>query len=194
MEGYKYAKTGLKDNLVPQIDRKTASAMSNSQVKDPGAEGNNDNSGSVSVSMEEEGVIPRAIRELFNQVEAKRTQMAGKSKISVKVQYIQLYNEKVFDLLNSNSQKAFAKKRTTNGLKIKTNALTDDVTIENVYIFECTGIEDAFKYFWKGLKNKVMSSHNMNQSSSRSHCILTFIVQQQDLTQAHSSANIISKL
>ena len=73
MEGYKYAKTGLKDNLVPQIDRKTASVMSNSQVKDPGAEGNNDNIGSVSVSMEEEGVIPRAIRELFNQVEAKRT-------------------------------------------------------------------------------------------------------------------------
>lgn len=104
MEGYKYAKTGLKDNIAPVIDRKTASALSNSQVKDLDAEGNT----CVSIAMEEEGVIPRAIRELFNQVEAKRTQMAGKSKISVKVQYIQLYNEKVFDLLNSNSQKAFA--------------------------------------------------------------------------------------
>lgn len=104
MEGYKYAKTGLKDNIAPIIDRKTASALSNSQVKDLDAERDN----SVSIAMEEEGVIPRAIRELFNQVESKRTQMAGKSKISVKVQYIQLYNEKVFDLLNSNSQKAFA--------------------------------------------------------------------------------------
>jgi len=42
------------------------------------------------------------------------------------------------------------------------NAQTDEVTIENVYIFECASHEDAYKYFWKGLKNKVMSSHNMN--------------------------------
>jgi len=100
----------------------------------------------------------------------------GKSKISVKVQYIQLYNEKVYDLLNTNTQKALVKKNITTGLKVKMNPLTDEVTIENVYIFECTTIEDAFKYFWKGLKNKVMASHNMNQSSSRSHCIMTFIV------------------
>ena len=81
-----------------------------------------------------------------------------------------------------------------NGLKLKMNALTDEVTIENVYIFECTSLEDAYKYFWKGLKNKVMSSHNMNQSSSRSHCILTFVVQQEDLTRTDASAHIISKL
>ena len=58
---------------------------------------------SLKTSMEEEGVIPRAIRELFEQVEMKRTESQGKSKITVKVQYIQLYNEKVYDLLNSNS-------------------------------------------------------------------------------------------
>lgn len=74
------------------------------------------------------------------------------------------------------------------------NAQTDEVTIENVYIFECASHEDAYKYFWKGLKNKVMSSHNMNQSSSRSHCILTFIVQQEDLTRTDASAHIVSKL
>jgi len=55
-----------------------------------------------------------------------------------------------------------SRKNMTNGLKLKMNALTDEVTIENVYIFECTTVADAYKYFWKGLKNKVMSSHNMN--------------------------------
>ena len=65
-------------------------------------------------------------------------------------------------MLNSNSQKALAKKETANGLKLKINALTDEAIIENVYVFECTSVEDAFKYFWKGLKNKVMASHNMN--------------------------------
>ncbi len=90
----------------------------------------------------------------------------------------------MYDLLNTNSQKAISKKNSTAGLKIKVNPLTDEVSIENVYIFECSSLEEAFKYFWKGLKNKVMSSHNMNQSSSRSHCILTFIVQQEDLTRS----------
>ena len=41
------------------------------------------------------------------------------------------------------------------------NPLTDEVIIENVFIFDCAGTDDAFKYFWKGLKNKVMASHNM---------------------------------
>ena len=74
------------------------------------------------------------------------------------------------------------------------NPLTDEVSIENVYIFECAGVQDAYKYFWKGLKNKVMASHNMNQSSSRSHCILTFTVHQEDLTRNDASAQILSKL
>ena len=89
----------------------------------------------------------------------------------------------MYDLLNSNSTKASVKKSNATGLKVKMNALTDEVSIENVYIFECTSVQDAYKYFWKGLKNKVMASHNMNQSSSRSHCILTFTVHQEDLTR-----------
>ena len=114
--------------------------------------------------MKEEGIIPRAIRELFAQIEKKRNDTSGKSRISVKVQYIQLYNEKVYDLLNTNKQKIVAskKKAISQGLKLKMNALTDEVLIENVFVFECAGVEDAFKYFWKGLRNKVMASHNMN--------------------------------
>lgn len=69
-----------------------------------------------------------------------------------------------------------ANKVTGKGLRVKLNALTDEVTIENVYLFECNAASDAFKYFWKGLKNKVVASHNMNQSSSRSHCIFTLVV------------------
>lgn len=54
----------------------------------------------------------------------------------------------------------------------------NDVQIENVYQFECSNVEDGFKYFWKGLKNKMMASHKINNSSSRSHCILSFTVNQ----------------
>lgn len=67
MEGYKYAPQGANNIIVPQISRKTASDQQ---------------------AIEEEGVIPRAIRELFSQIEAKKAETDGKSKITVKIQYI----------------------------------------------------------------------------------------------------------
>ena len=81
MEGYRYAK-GHKDVLVPQINRKTAvlKAETEAQLNQDGA--------SARVSMDEEGIMPRAIRELFIQVDKKKAETSGKSRISVKVQYI----------------------------------------------------------------------------------------------------------
>ena len=90
---------------------------------------------------------------------------------------MQLYNEKIYDLLNSDVYKHNNKKLDgVPGLKMKWNGTSDDVFIENLFCFDCTSVEDGFKFFWKGLKNKMMASHRMNNSSSRSHCILTFTV------------------
>ena len=77
------------------------------------------------------------------------------------------------------------------GLKIRVGA-NNDPRIENIYQFECDNVEDGFKYFWKGLKNKMMASHRINESSSRSHCILSFIVSQVDVNDPENV--IISKL
>ena len=135
--------------------------------------------------------MPRCIRELFQTVESRRT---NANKITVSCQYIQLYNEKVYDLLNSDSYKVQNSKRVLDGvpgLKIKLGA-NDNVSIENVYQFECHTVEDGFKYFWKGLKNKMMASHRINESSSRSHCILSFTITQVDVKNPDNV--IISKL
>jgi kinesin family protein 4/21/27 len=78
-----------------------------------------------------------------------------------------LYNERIYDLLNN---------KKSSGLKLKCNSLTDEAIIDNLFVFDCLNEQDALNYFWKGLKNKVMASHKMNLSSSRSHCILTFTV------------------
>lgn len=109
------------------------------------------------------------------------------------MQFIQLYNEKVYDLLNAPSRGSTKPDlEGVPGLKVKLNPITDEVTIENVYVFECSDAEDGFKYFHRGLKNKIMSSHSMNNASSRSHCILTFTVHQQDTMTQES--HIVSKL
>ena len=73
----------------------------------------------------DEGIIPRAIKELFTQVEQKQNELQGHSKITVKVQYVQIYNEKVYDLLVSKNQsKVLGKGK---GLKVKIIPNSDEV-------------------------------------------------------------------
>lgn len=79
MEGYRYVRGGPKDVVTPQINRKTALDLTHMQAPVDEA---------LQTSICEEGVIPRAIRELFSQVEKKRKEQEGKSKICVRVQYI----------------------------------------------------------------------------------------------------------
>lgn len=58
------------------------------------------------------------------------------------------------------------------GLKLKWNQF-DVYTVENLYTFECDSVEQVLSLFHFGIKNKVIGSHKMNMSSSRSHTIFT---------------------
>ena len=62
MEGYKYARDN-KNAMVPQFNRRTASIApsAEAEIEGPGAS----DPGLVQ-SLDEEGIIPRAIRELFS--------------------------------------------------------------------------------------------------------------------------------
>jgi len=53
-------------------------------------------------------------------------------------------------------------------------------------------VEDALQFFWKGMKNKIMASHQMNTNSSRSHCLLTFTINQ--INTEMDTSQIVSKL
>lgn len=70
----------------------------------------------------------------------------------------------MYDLLNSQAIRVMGKQSLAGipGLKVKWNPNSDDVIVENAFIFECHTAEEALKYFWKGIKNKIMASHAMN--------------------------------
>lgn len=168
MEGYKYAANPLKPSQILPVIPKT-------QIQSP---------------LDSEGVIPRAIRDLFTQVHQKRDDIG--TKITVYCSYIQLYNEKIYDLLNSDSYKSQNKRlEGVQGLKLKWQP-NDEVMVENMFCFECPTVEEGFRYFWKGLKNKMMGSHRINNSSSRSHCVLTFTINQIDINNPENL--LVSKL
>jgi len=62
------------------------------------------------------------------------------------------------------------------GLKLKWDK-QDYFKVENLFTFDCKTYEDVMQLFHYGIRNKVVASHNMNNSSSRSHTIFTLTVE-----------------
>ena len=98
------------------------------------------------------GITQKSVMELFEQIEATRQQEKTKH-ISVFVSYLQIYNEKVFDLLNPSSvsgltavKKPQLGDKDMQGLRIRWTK-KDQFVVENLYVFECQTYEEALKLF-----------------------------------------------
>lgn len=126
---------------------------------------------------ETEGIVPRSVRLLFDLI--KQESNLGKKKFTVYCSYLQVYKEKIYDLLN----KSHLKRLVTDGPGLKLKLVKDIFTVENLYTFECRSAEDALALYHFGLKNRVVASHNMNNSSSRSHSMLKMTLECVDAKQ-----------
>jgi hypothetical protein len=83
------------------------------------------NSGDIGISI-------RAIHEVFNQ--AKKLTANRKRNIKISCSFLQIYNEKIYDLLNM-ANMPFKNGGNVNGLKMRWNK-TDQFMVENLFIFE----------------------------------------------------------
>ena len=100
---------------------------------------------------------------------------------------MQIYNEKIFDLLNPLQ----LPKQNSQGLRLRWSP-KEQFQVENLFVFECKNASEAFDYFYYGLKNKIMASHKLNQASSRSHSILSLRVESTDLMNTENT--VVSKI
>uniref|UniRef100_A0AAX7TCG8 Kinesin-like protein n=1 Tax=Astatotilapia calliptera TaxID=8154 RepID=A0AAX7TCG8_ASTCA len=110
-------------------------------------------------SSEQPGVIPRAVREVFKLVKAKDASDGWD--YSIGMSYLEIYNEKVLDLLSPNSQDLPIRED-----KDK-NILIPGLTHMNISKFA-----DFDKHFVPATLNRTTASTKLNQRSSRSHAIL----------------------
>ena len=101
--------------------------------------------------------------------------------ISIFCSFLQIYNERVFDLLNmpTNSTNKRASMQHAAGLRIRWNK-KEQFAVENLYVFECNSVEEIMHLFHTGIKNKIVASHNLNHASSRSHAIFSITVETVD--------------
>jgi|TARA_B110000285_G_scaffold231603_1_gene300707 kinesin family protein 4/21/27 len=136
---------------------------------------------------ENEGIVPRSVRLLFDLI--KQQSNLQKKKFTVYCSYLQVYKEKIYDLLNKSHVKGVVADGP--GLKLKWSK-NDVFSVENLYTFECKTVDDVMALYHFGIKNKVVASHNMNNSSSRSHSMLSLTVEQVEVSNLDNV--VVSKL
>uniref|UniRef100_A0A3B3DVZ8 Kinesin-like protein n=1 Tax=Oryzias melastigma TaxID=30732 RepID=A0A3B3DVZ8_ORYME len=110
-------------------------------------------------SAEKPGVIPRAVREVFNLVNA-RDEDEGWD-YSISMSYLEIYNEKVLDLLSPNSQ----------DLPIRQDK-DRNIFIPGLTSTTISSFSDFDTHFVPASLNRTTASTKLNQRSSRSHAIL----------------------
>ncbi|KAK4474545.1 hypothetical protein MN116_001689, partial [Schistosoma mekongi] len=113
------------------------------------------------------GIIPRSLEHLFDEIR-KRSMLSA----TVKLSYIEIYNEQIIDLLTDiSSYKATCKQSTFNYLQIAES--NDEVYIKELNCSTVHNLEEALTILFEGELNRTVASHALNHFSSRAHAVFT---------------------
>ena len=115
-----------------------------------------------------DGVIPRSVRYIFDQVNARQNTV----KYTVRASFLEIYNENVRDLWNPSSGCL--------SIREYPPGYWRGFYVEDLYIFECTNVEDMLFMLSEGMRHRAVGSHNLNKDSSRSHSMLTFYLESEE--------------
>ncbi|KAI9137246.1 P-loop containing nucleoside triphosphate hydrolase protein [Paraphysoderma sedebokerense] len=126
------------------------------------------------------GIIPRALSRIFKGI-ADRPQMAT----TVKISYLEIYNEQMIDLLKPNfdGSESMTVIEDKNGSSY-VRGLSTEI---------CNSEEEALNLLFEGETNRSIGDHQLNKTSSRSHCILTVYMESRSRDES-SERVIYSKL
>ena len=110
-------------------------------------------------SEENMGIVGRSCNQVFNFI--KETKEKNNIDATMKIAMIEIYNEKINDLLNKEGK----------NLPLREDAETG-VYIPNLKEVDCTNLKDLVKILNQGFLGRATTSTKMNDESSRSHCLV----------------------
>lgn len=113
-----------------------------------------------------QGIIPRAMRFIFDKISS----MSNEIEFSVKCSYYQIYNEKIQDLLDTR----------------KTDLQIREDKAKGIWVDDCTEIyvassEEMAEVFQCGANNRTVAATEMNKGSSRSHSLFVVTIFQKNI-------------
>lgn len=122
------------------------------------------------LKLAERGVIPRLLSNVFRRGKRIAKDSGGGTTVDVALSYYEIYNDKVFDLLEAPD------KRTPSGLALReANGKTNVVGLSER---SCEDLKDFEAMYIEANNNRVTAATKLNAHSSRSHAILRVKVTQ----------------
>jgi kinesin family protein 6/9 len=135
---------------------------------------------------EDRGIIPRSISQLFKTMK----DAVDGTTYSCYVSYLEIYNQSGYDLLTDNTV------ATIQDIP-KVTMLEDEFGyfhFKNLSIHPVASEEEALNLLFQGDTNRAVAATEMNQNSTRSHCIFTMILERRRAgtdTVVRSKLNIV---
>src|SRR5690349_2908551 len=115
----------------------------------------------------EAGVIPKICQDMFERIDEVQKKDPN-VKCTVEVSYLEIYNERVRDLLNPS---------TKGNLKVREHPSTGPY-VEDLAKLVVTGFQEIENLMDEGNKARTVAATNMNETSSRSHAVFTLMLTQ----------------
>ncbi|KAE9130695.1 hypothetical protein PF007_g4409 [Phytophthora fragariae] len=137
-------------------------------------EGFNSGSGSV----EERGIIPRAIEQIFCHIQAN---VSARCRFLVRASYLQIYNESISDLLKPERTNLTIREDRRRG-----------VFVEGLSEWVVRSPEEIYGLMERGGAMRATGSTKMNELSSRSHAVFIIIAEQSKTSYVDSKGNDVA--
>lgn len=118
----------------------------------------------------ERGVIPRLLSAVFRRGKKIMKDSDGETTVDVALSYYEIYNDKVFDLLEP------PEKRTPSGLPLR--EANNKTYVVGLSERQCVDLKDFENLYIEANNNRVTAATKLNAHSSRSHAILRVKVTQ----------------
>ena len=115
-------------------------------------------------SLAERGVIPRLLSGIYRKSRKLDKDSGGESKVEISLSYYEIYNDKVFDLLEA------PEKRTMAGLPLRDSG--GRTVVVGLTERPCESLKEFEKLYDQANINRSTSATKLNAHSSRSHAIL----------------------
>lgn len=117
------------------------------------------------LKLADRGVIPRLLSGVFRRGKKITKDSGGETTVRVALSYYEIYNDKVFDLLEP------PEKRTPMGLPLRAEA-NGRTVVAGLSERSCEDLRDFEKLYIEANNNRVTAATKLNAHSSRSHAIL----------------------
>uniref|UniRef100_A0A8C7CQS3 Kinesin family member 15 n=1 Tax=Oncorhynchus kisutch TaxID=8019 RepID=A0A8C7CQS3_ONCKI len=118
---------------------------------------------------DQRGVIPRSFEYLFFLINREVERSDNAKSFLCKCSFIEIYNEQIYDLLDSASASLFLRENIKKG-----------VFVEGAVEKFVTSAAEAYQVLSMGWRNRRVASTSMNRESSRSHAVFTMTLESKE--------------